>query len=84
MLLTIGLALTVVGWIIQLCRTIIKKDRNFSIYFIIVYAVGCLLLSIGNFMGNDTSAGILNALDVVLPVILLIILLVVSKNMKQA
>lgn len=84
MLLTIGLALTVIGWIIQLCRTVIKKDRNFSIYFIIVYAVGCLLLSIGNFMGNNTGAGVLNALDVVLPVILLIILLVIGKNMKKA
>jgi hypothetical protein len=84
MLLIIGLALTVIGWIIQLCRTIIKKDGNFSIYFIMVYAVGCILLSIGNFMENNTGAGILNALDVVLPVILLIILLVVTKNMKRA
>ena len=79
MILIVGLALTVVGWIIQLYRTVVKKDPGLSRVFLAVYALGCVFLSVGNFMGNDLTGGILNAFDVILPVILIIILIAVKK-----
>jgi uncharacterized protein (DUF983 family) len=76
MLSTVGLALTVVSWIIQLYRTAAKKDPKLNPAFLVVYAVGCVLLAVDNFTGNDSTAGILNALDVILPVVILATLIV--------
>jgi len=83
MILIIGLALTVVAWIIQLFRTVIKKDRNLSTAFIAVYAAGCVVLAVGNFWEKDITGGILNTLDVILPVAILTILITTKKLYNQ-
>ena len=75
MIFTIGLAMTVVGWAAQVYRTLVKKDRGLSSIFLLFYAVGCVLLSVGNFLGNDATSGVLNALDVILPGFILIMLI---------
>ena len=80
MVLTMGLALTIVSWIIQLFRTVIKKDPKLKTAFLAVYAVGCILLSVGNFLGNDSTGGILNAFDVILPVPILATLIIANKT----
>ncbi len=79
-LLIIGLALTVVGWVIQLFRTVVKKDTKLSRVFLAIYALGCVLLSVGNFVGNDITGGILNAFDVILPVVLIVTLMGMKKT----
>jgi len=80
MVLTMGLALTVVSWIIQLSRIVIKKDPRLNAAFLAVYAVGCILLSVGSFLVNDSTGGILNAFDVILPVTILATLIVANKT----
>jgi hypothetical protein len=80
MILIIGLAMTVVSWIIQIFKTVIKKDPKLNKAFLAVYAVGCVLLSVGNFLGNDVTGGALNALDVILPVTILTTLIVAKKT----
>ena len=80
MVLTMGLALTVVSWIIQLSRTVIKKDPKLNTAFLAVYAVGCILLPVGNFLVNDSTGGILNVFDVILPVTILATLIVANKT----
>ena len=66
-----GLALTVAGWLIQMYLTVIKKDARLNPVFLGVYAVGCILLTIGNFTGKDVTGGVLNAIDVILPLTIL-------------
>jgi len=80
MLLIIGLVLTVVGWIIQLFRIVVKKDPKLNPVFLVVYAAGCVLLAAGNFLGRDAAGGILNVLDAILPAIILVTLTVVRKT----
>jgi hypothetical protein len=79
MILIIGLSMTVVSWIIQIFRTVVRKDPKLSPAFLAVYAAGCVLLSVGNFLGNDVTGGTLNAFDVILPVVLLATLIVAKK-----
>ena len=74
-----GLALTVAGWLIQMYRTVIKKDAKINPAFIGVYAVGCILLTIGSFTGDDITGGVLNAIDVVLPLTILWTIMVARK-----
>jgi hypothetical protein len=81
MILIIGLSMTVASWLIQLFRTVIKKDPKLSPAFLGVYAAGCVLLAVGNFWGNDVTGGILNTFDVILPVALLATLIVAKKTM---
>jgi hypothetical protein len=80
MILIIGLAMTVVSWIIQIFRTVVKKDPKLNTAFLAVYAAGCVLLSVGNFLGNDVTGGTLNAVDVILPVTILTTLIVAKKT----
>jgi hypothetical protein len=80
MILIIGLSMTVVSWIFQIFRTVIKKDPKLSKVFLALYAVGCVLLSVGNFLGNDVTGGTLNAFDVILPVTILTTLIVAKKT----
>lgn len=75
----IGLAVIIVGWILQLCKSSIKKDWGFSVYFLVLYALGCIFLSAGNFLLNDVITGILNTICVILAAIIIITLLIRKK-----
>jgi uncharacterized protein with PQ loop repeat len=66
-----GLVLTVVGWLIQMYRTVIMKDTKLNPAFLGAYAFGCILLAISGFRGSDAGAGVLNLIDVILPLIIL-------------
>ena len=75
-----GLALTVVGWLIQIYRTVIKNDKNLNPAFLGVYAAGCILLTISNFTNNEVAGGVLNALDVILPITILATIMFTRKT----
>ena len=79
MIFVIGLSLIVLGWIVQLYRTVIKKDRGLNLVLLILYAVGCACLSVGGFLDKDMATGILNAILVILPAAIIISLLVRKK-----
>lgn len=66
-----GLSLTVIAWIIQLYVTVIRKDKTINPGFLGLYAVGCILLAISSFVVGNLSGGILNGLDVLLPLVIL-------------
>jgi len=74
-----GLALTVAGWLIQMYLTVFKKDARLNPAFLGLYAVGCILLTIGNFTSDDVTGGVLNAIDVILPLIILATIMFVRK-----
>ena len=75
-----GLALTVVGWVFQMYRTLAKKDNKLNPAFLGVYAAGCILIAISNFLDNDATGGFLNALDVILPLTILSVILFARKT----
>ena len=81
MIFLIGLALIVIGWILQVYRTLAKKDRELSIFLLLPYAVGCALLTSGNFLQMDIATGVLNALCVALGAILLAVLMTRKKTL---
>jgi hypothetical protein len=66
-----GLALTVAGWLAQIYRTVYKKENRLCPTFLVLYAVGCILLTVSNFTNNDVTGGVLNLVDVILPLVLL-------------
>jgi hypothetical protein len=66
-----GLALTVAGWLFQIYRTVFKKDTQINPIFLGLYAVGCILLTIGNFNESEVAGGVLNLIDVILPLAIL-------------
>lgn len=76
----IGLAIIIVGWILQLYKNTIKKDWGLSMYFLVLYAIGCIFLSAGNFLLNDVITGILNMICIILVAIIIITLLVRKKK----
>ncbi len=69
---TIGLILIVLGWLVQLIRTAAQKSRALSSPFLLLYAIGCILLFIGNYRANDVITGVLNTICAVIAIILLI------------
>jgi hypothetical protein len=80
MMLIVGLAVVIVGWIIQAYNAVAKKELNLNPAFLVLYALGCILLSIGNFLGSDITTGILNAILVVLAVILLVAVTICNRT----
>ena len=74
-----GLALTVAGWLAQIYRTVIKKENRLCPTFLGLYAVGCILLTIGNFNNSEVAGGVLNLIDVILPLIILWTILFIRK-----
>ena len=50
MLLVIGLAFIIVGWIIQIYKTAVQKDKTLNSLFLILYVIGVLFLVVGNFL----------------------------------
>jgi len=74
-----GLALTIAGWLIQMYLTVIKKDTRINLAFLGTYAVGCILLTIGSFTSDDVTGGVLNAIDVILPLTIVWTIMVARK-----
>ncbi len=70
-----GLVLIVAGWAVQVYRTAVRKERDVSLLFPILYWLGCVLLFVGNFMANDIVTGILNTICAILAAIVFIALL---------
>jgi len=79
MIFIAGLALIIVGWIAQVYKTWIKRERDLSIVLLVLYGIGCILLSTGNFLANDVITGVLNTLCVVLVAVLLIAIVIRKK-----
>jgi len=79
MLFVAGLILIILGWIAQIYKTWIKRERDLSPVLLVLYGVGCILLSTGSFLANDVNAGVLNALLVALAVVLLIVIQIRKK-----
>lgn len=72
-----GLILITLAWIIQFYKTVVQKNKNINLYFMVMYVIGVLFLIIGNFLAKDILSGFLNLVSAVLP---LLILITVIKN----
>lgn len=73
MYFVVGLLLIIVGWIIQLGKTL-EKEREISPYFLIFYALGVLFLVLGNLLIGDISTTLLNLISAILPIAVLILI----------
>ncbi|MBM3118561.1 MAG: hypothetical protein FJ006_03260 [Chloroflexi bacterium] len=71
MIFTIGLILIIAGWIVQLYRTLAKKDLQFNLVFLSLYVAGCFLLAIATFMQKDVISATLQLICTILPLIVL-------------
>jgi len=72
MYLTAGMILIVIAWIIQFYKTVIQKDMNINLYFMVLYIIGVISLVIGNMLINNLTIAILNLIGAILPLIMLI------------
>ncbi|BDZ68796.1 hypothetical protein GCM10025860_22440 [Methanobacterium ferruginis] len=75
MYFTTGLILITIAWIIQFYKTVIQKDKNINLYFLILYFVGVIFLVIGDLLINDLTGSVLNLITIILPVLILISLI---------
>ena len=60
MLTMLGLLLIILGWLVQLYISVARKIFALSLKFVVMYAVGCILLVIDAFQKGNTLALILN------------------------
>ena len=67
----IGLLVIAVAWLIQLVY-VFKKSREIKKSFVLVYAIGVLLLVIQGYNNGDTNGLTLNLLSLVLAVLVLL------------
>jgi uncharacterized protein with PQ loop repeat len=72
MYLTAGMILIIIAWIIQFYKTIIQKDMNINLYFMVLYIIGVISLVIGNILINNSTIALLNLIGAILPLIMLI------------
>lgn len=72
MYLTAGMILIVIAWIIQFYKTVIQKDMNINLYFMVLYIIGVFSLVIGNILINNLTIALLNLIGAILPLIMLI------------
>ena len=80
MLLTIGLALLIVGWIELIYRSLVRRHLSFSPFFLTVYLIGTAVIAYNNFASADIVNGILNAIIVVLAFVILVNLILRRKK----
>lgn len=71
----VGLILVIIGWLFQLVK--MKKDKKINKYFIILYALGVLVLVYDSFTSGLTNLAIANLVS------LLVSILVLVKVMKK-
>lgn len=80
MIFTIGLALIMAGWIVQLYRTLTRKDLQFDLIFLSLYVAGCFLLAIATFMQKNVTNGTLQLICAILPLIVLVAVIRLKKG----
>ena len=56
----VGIGLITIGWLIQFYKVFYKKEKNFDLGFLIVYAVGSFALSYAGFNASNIVTGGLN------------------------
>jgi hypothetical protein len=78
-LLVIGLALIIVGWLVQVYKTTVKKDKTLNSLFLIPYAIGVGFLVVGNFLLNNATIAILNLVSFLVALTLTITVLFMGK-----
>jgi len=65
-LVTIGLVLIILGWLVQLYYSAVRKIFALSLKFVMIYVVGSILLVIGAFQTGNTLIWILNLVTAVI------------------
>lgn len=66
----IGLTLVIIGWLVQLLM--MKKDKKINRYFIILYALGVLVLVYDGFNSGLTNLAIANLVSLAVSVLVLV------------
>ncbi len=59
-LVTVGLILMIVGWIVQLYYSAVRKIFALSLKFVALYTLGCIILVIGAWNTANHPVWILN------------------------
>jgi len=71
----IGLSIVIIGWLVQLVK--MKKDKKINKYFVMIYALGVLVLVYDGFASGLTNLAIANLVSLVVSI------LVLAKVMKK-
>jgi hypothetical protein len=79
-LVYIGYALIIIGWIEQVYRSLVRKHLSFSPFFLTFYLIGAAILAYNSFSQADAATGVLNAVTVVLAFILLVVLIAIRRK----
>jgi len=66
----IGLSLVVIGWLVQLVK--MKKDKKINKYFVMIYALGVLVLVYDGFTSGLTNLAIANIASLIVSVLVLV------------
>ncbi|NIO20499.1 MAG: hypothetical protein GTN76_07100 [Candidatus Aenigmarchaeota archaeon] len=65
-LATVGLLLIILGWLVQLYISAARRIFALSLKFVVIYAVGCILLVIGAIQTGNILIWILNLVAAIL------------------
>jgi lipid-A-disaccharide synthase-like uncharacterized protein len=68
-LVIVGLILIILGWLVQLYYSAVRKNFAVSLKFVVIYVVGCILLVIDALQRGQTLIWILNLLAVVIALV---------------
>lgn len=80
MILVVGLALIIIGWLEQLYRVFFRRHRSFSAFFLGLYTVGSGALAIGYGQQREVALSVLNAIAALAAFIILINVIVKRRN----
>ena len=65
-LVTIGLVVIALGWLVQLYYSAARKVSVLALRFVVIYVVGCILLVIDAIQTGNTRIFILNLVTAIL------------------
>jgi len=68
-LMIIGLVLILLGWLVQLYYSAVRKILALSLKFVMIYVVGCILLVIDGLQTGNTLIWILNLVIAVIALV---------------
>lgn len=66
MLATLGLLLIILGWLVQLYYSALRRIFALSLKFVVIYVVGCILLAIDATQDGSTLILVLNLVAAIL------------------
>jgi hypothetical protein len=66
----IGLSIVIIGWLVQLVK--MKKDKKINKYFVMIYALGVLVLVYDGFASGLTNLAIANLISLVVSSLVLV------------